>query len=136
MGDLRRRLSEMPDTVHTFVIGLAVVALYLATSAVLEFFGVSAGLPLAPPPRLALCAALANAGLSIGLFNAFGWVRGLVTLVPLAMYPMQYGLSVPKLWSIQSAELLTVVVLMPAIVVYFLYFEEDVRRWFAKGRTE
>jgi len=82
MDPLRRRLSELPDSVHTVVFALAIAALYFATAAVMEWCGVTARWPLSPPPRVALCAALANLGLSICLLNAIGWVRPLVAAVP------------------------------------------------------
>lgn len=115
---------------HTVVVAQLIFILYLTTAAVLELSGWVTRLPLAPAPWLGLAASLAIFGLVVGLFNAVGWVRPLVALVPLAAYPLEYGLRVPELRSIQSLELLAVLVLMPAAVIYYLYFEKSARSWF------
>ena len=135
MASIRRSIAQLPDAVHTVVIALSVAAVYFAAAAALELTGLTSRLPLAPAPWLGLGASLVNCLLIVGLFNAVGWVRPLVALVPLAAYPVEYGLHRPDLISIQSAELLAVLVLMPAAVIYYLYFDADARRWFSATQS-
>jgi hypothetical protein len=131
MASVRQRLSELPDPVHTIVVALSLSVLYFTAAVVLELSGLTGRLPLAPKPWLGLGASIVTIGIVVGLFRAAGWVRPLVALVPLVTYPMEYGLNVPTFASVQSLELLAVLVLMPAAVVYYLYFEPSSRLWFS-----
>jgi hypothetical protein len=118
------------------IVALAIAALYFVLAAVLELLEITGRLPLAPTPWLGLCVSMINLCLVIGLFNAVGWVRPLLILLPLAAYPLEYGFSVPKLLSIQSAELVAAGVLMPAAVIYYLYLERSVRDWFSTPHSQ
>jgi hypothetical protein len=135
MASIRQRIAEMPDPVHTVCVALAVAALYFAMAAILEKAGVVARLPLAPKPLLGLAASVVNLALVFGLYRAVSWVRPLVAAVPLFLYPLEYGLGLPRLLSLQAAEFVAVLVLIPAAVLYLLYHEKSVRQWFSPPNT-
>lgn len=126
------RISIMPMTVLPFFAGLAVAGLYFAASGIIELAVDGSRLPFSPPAPVALSVALANAIISFCIFRAIGWIRPLVAVVPLVAYPFEYGFpSTPSL-SIQTAELIVSLLVIPFLSIYCLYVSQSGKDWFAK----
>jgi hypothetical protein len=133
MPSMRHRLANLPDAVHTVTVALVLTALYFMTAALLELSGLTRRPPLAPQPWLGLSPSLVNVGLALALVWGLGWIRPFVVVVPMVAYLLEYGFTVPDRFSLQAAELVALVLLMPVAVFYFLYRQENVRRWFSSN---
>lgn len=127
-----RRISIMPAAVFAVFGGLSASGIYFAVSGVLEVLSVGERLYLAPPPYLSLSVGIVNVVMSVSVFKAVRWFRPLVAAKPLLTYPLEYGLTISPLLSLQSAEVVATIA-FPIACIYCLYFSYGGKQWYAKA---